>query len=149
MAGSLGSPAEAYALGNLGWVGRRQETGQVGNTLTQVRGSGQRLDCGGLAAVGAVIAALISTFGRGPGVTVDIGSTQPARPSVSTLSPPTTTTPPSPAPDIVFGDKFCTTAAGWTVGIGQAGGHYSHCALRIYANANDVESSEVISANFI
>ena len=106
---------------------RRQETGQVGNTLSRSVGVASAWIGGGLAAVGAVIAALISTFGQGAGVTVDIGSTQPARPSVSTLSPPTTTTPPSPAPDIVFGDKFCTTADGGTVGIGQAGGHYSRC----------------------
>ena len=45
-------------------------------------------------------------------------------------------------PRIVFSDRFCTAAGGWTVGSGHTGGHYGRCAFRIYANANDIESSE-------
>lgn len=62
-------------------------------------------------------------------------------PVTSASSEPTATSS-SPAPRIVFSDRFCTTAGGWTVGSGQTGGRYGSCAFRVYANANDIESSE-------
>jgi hypothetical protein len=62
--------------------------------------------------------------------------------SVTTVSPGPGPTSPSPTTGLVFSDKFCTAAGGWTVGNGHTGGQYAHCAFRIYANANDVESSE-------
>lgn len=49
---------------------------------------------------------------------------------------------PSTKPPVVFSDDFCTTAGGWTTGASQTGGHYGRCALLVYANGNDVESSE-------
>lgn len=51
-------------------------------------------------------------------------------------------TSPRPITGLVFSDRFCTAAGGWTVGNGHTGGQYAHCTFRIYANANDVESSE-------
>lgn len=48
----------------------------------------------------------------------------------------------SPTTRLVFSDRFCTAAFGWTVGNGHTGGRYGSCAFRIYANANDIESSE-------
>jgi hypothetical protein len=45
-------------------------------------------------------------------------------------------------PRVVFMDRFCTAAGGWTVGNGHTGGQYGRCAFRIYANANNIASSE-------
>jgi len=50
--------------------------------------------------------------------------------------------PASTPPGVIFNDKFCNTAGGWTVGGGQAGGHYSTCAFRIYAEAHGIAASE-------
>lgn len=61
-------------------------------------------------------------------------------------TPAKTTAPVTRPPPVVFRDDFCTTAGGWTLGSTQTGGHYSRCALRIYANGNDVESSEPMNA---
>jgi hypothetical protein len=49
---------------------------------------------------------------------------------------------PSASAQLVFSDRFCTAVGGWTVGSSRTGGHYDRCAFRIYANANDIESSE-------
>ncbi len=97
-----------------------------------------------IAAVGAVIAALVSS-GSGPGPQPKATPT-PSSPSASAPFSSSASTPSgSPGPPIgkvIFSDTFCTTVGGWTTGGGQTGGHYSRCALLVYANANDVESSE-------
>jgi len=81
-----------------------------------------------------------------PGGSPSAGSSSPAPSATTTSSTPAKTSPITRTPAVVFRDDFCTTASGWTIGTTQTGGHYSRCALRIYANGNDVESSEPTNA---
>lgn len=55
----------------------------------------------------------------------------------------------SETPTTVFRDDFCTKGGDWSLGTGLAGGHYGRCALNIYANHNDVESSEPAKAGIL
>jgi hypothetical protein len=68
-------------------------------------------------------------------------SSDPPNPSFSSESTPSGSPRPS-AGNVIFSDTFCTTVGDWTTGGGRTGGHYSRCALHVYANADDVESSE-------
>jgi hypothetical protein len=100
---------------------------------------------GGLGFLGAVIAALITILGGSPPVVhVTFGGTRPATPPASQTA--ASGAGATVAPRVVFRDDFCTAAGGWTLGPTRAGGHYGRCALRIYANGNDVESSEPANA---
>ncbi len=104
---------------------------------------------GGLGVLGGVIVALINLLGGSPTVVVNINSTRQDNSAVSAAtssSAAAKATPSAGTPAVVFRDNFCTTAGGWTLGTGRAGGQYSTCALRIYANGNDVQSSEPANA---
>jgi len=104
---------------------------------------------GGLGVLGGVIVALINLLGGSPTVVVNINSTRQDNSAVSAAtssSAAAKATPSVGTPAVVFRDNFCTTAGGWTLGTGRAGGQYSTCALRIYANGNDVQSSEPTNA---
>jgi hypothetical protein len=90
---------------------------------------------------GAVIGGTVGHVLRTAGPVRNQHSASPPSPSFSSGSTPSSS--PRPVTDkVIFSDTFCTTVGDWTTGGGRTGGHYSRCALHVYANADDVESSE-------
>ncbi len=96
----------------------------------------------GIAAVGLVVI----VRARGPIQTAPSGPSASAQRTSSSAMTSASSEPtaisPGLVPKLVFSDRFCTAVGGWTVGSSRTGGHYDRCAFRIYANANDIESSE-------